>query len=425
MSDIDLYLAVVILIAMSAFFSATETAFSSLNRIRLKNYAADGNKRAVKALKISDDFDRALSSILIGNNVVNIASASIGTLIFSNLLGNGPTAVTVSTIVMTVVVLIFGEVLPKSLAKESPEKFALAVTPILYALIVLLTPLTALLVGLKKLVTKIFKTKNPAPSVTEEELKYIIEEIEDEGVLEEQESELVQSALEFDDITADEILTPRVDIAAVNVNDPPEKVLEAFREGSRSRLPVYEKSIDSIIGIINAKAFLNAYLENPEVSVRSLLQETIFVPPTKKISMLLKEMQRKKLQLAIVVDQYGGTIGIVTVEDILEELVGEIWDEDEDITEEIVPVGENVYEVSGDVNIYDMFEALDLDFPKFKSTSNSLSGWALEMFERIPEAGESFTYENLTITVLELDEQRILKLKVEVTPQAGSEQENE
>ena len=425
MSDIGLYLAVVILIAMSAFFSATETAFSSLNRIRLKNYAADGNKRAVKALKISDDFDRALSSILIGNNVVNIASASIGTLIFSNLLGNGPTAVTVSTIVMTVVVLIFGEVLPKSLAKESPEKFALAVTPILYALIVLLTPLTALLVGLKKLVTKIFKTKNPAPSVTEEELKYIIEEIEDEGVLEEQESELVQSALEFDDITADEILTPRVDIAAVNVNDPPEKVLEAFREGSRSRLPVYEKSIDSIIGTINAKAFLNAYLENPEVSVRSLLQETIFVPPTKKISMLLKEMQRKKLQLAIVVDQYGGTIGIVTVEDILEELVGEIWDEDEDITEEIVPVGENVYEVSGDVNIYDMFEALDLDFPKFKSTSNSLSGWALEMFERIPEAGESFTYENLTITVLELDEQRILKLKVEVTPQAGSEQENE
>lgn len=425
MSDIGLYLAVVILIAMSAFFSATETAFSSLNRIRLKNYAADGNKRAVKALKISDDFDRALSSILIGNNVVNIASASIGTLIFSNLLGNGPTAVTVSTIVMTVVVLIFGEVLPKSLAKESPEKFALAVTPILYALIVLLTPLTALLVGLKKLVTKIFKTKNPVPSVTEEELKYIIEEIEDEGVLEEQESELVQSALEFDDITADEILTPRVDIAAVNVNDPPEKVLEAFREGSRSRLPVYEKSIDSIIGIINAKAFLNAYLENPEVSVRSLLQETIFVPPTKKISMLLKEMQRKKLQLAIVVDQYGGTIGIVTVEDILEELVGEIWDEDEDITEEIVPVGENVYEVSGDVNIYDMFEALDLDFPKFKSTSNSLSGWALEMFERIPEAGESFTYENLTITVLELDEQRILKLKVEVTPQAGSEQENE
>lgn len=425
MSDIGLYLAVVILIAMSAFFSATETAFSSLNRIRLKNYAADGNKRAVKALKISDDFDRALSSILIGNNVVNIASASIGTLIFSNLLGNGPTAVTVSTIVMTVVVLVFGEVLPKSLAKESPEKFALAVTPILYALIVLLTPLTALLVGLKKLVTKIFKTKNPVPSVTEEELKYIIEEIEDEGVLEEQESELVQSALEFDDITADEILTPRVDIAAVNVNDPPEKVLEAFREGSRSRLPVYEKSIDSIIGIINAKAFLNAYLENPEVSVRSLLQETIFVPPTKKISMLLKEMQRKKLQLAIVVDQYGGTIGIVTVEDILEELVGEIWDEDEDITEEIVPVGENVYEVSGDVNIYDMFEALDLDFPKFKSTSNSLSGWALEMFERIPEAGESFTYENLTITVLELDEQRILKLKVEVTPQAGSEQENE
>ena len=425
MSDIVLYVLIVFLIMMSAFFSATETAFSSLNRIRLKNYAADGNKRAAKALKIADDFDRALSAILIGNNVVNIASASIGTLIFSNLLGDGPTAVTVSTLVMTVVVLIFGEVLPKSLAKESPEKFALTVTPALYALIILLTPLTALLVGLKKLVTRFFKTKDPAPSVTEEELKYIIEEIEDEGVLEEQESELVQSALEFDDITADEILTPRVDVAAVNVNDPPEKLLEVFREGNRSRLPVYEKTIDSIIGIINAKAFLNAYLQNPQVSVRSLLQETIFVPPTKKISLLLKEMQRKKLQLAIVVDQYGGTIGIVTVEDILEELVGEIWDEDEDITEEIVPVGEHVYEVSGDVNIYDMFEALELDFPKFKSASNSLSGWVFEMLERIPEIGESFTYENLTITVLELDDQRILKLRVEITPPTDLEKDND
>lgn len=425
MSDIVLYVLIVFLIFMSAFFSATETAFSSVNRIRLKNYAADGNKRAAKTLKIADDFDRALSAILIGNNVVNIASASIGTLIFSNLLGDGPTAVTLSTLVMTVVVLIFGEVLPKSLAKENPERFALAVTTVLYALIVLLTPFTALLVGLKKLVTKFFKTKDSAPSVTEEELKYIIEEIEDEGVLEEQESELVQSALEFDDITVDEILTPRVDVAAVNINDPPEKLLEAFREGSRSRLPVYEKTIDSIIGIINAKAFLNAYLQNPEVSVRSLLQETLFVPPTKKISMLLKEMQRKKLQLAIVVDQYGGTIGIVTVEDILEELVGEIWDEDEDITEDIVAVGENVYEVSGDANIYDMFEALELEFPKFKSASNSLSGWVFEMLERIPEIGESFTYENLTITVLALDDQRILKLKVEVAPSDGLEKENE
>ncbi len=416
MGDLVLYILIVILVAMSAFFSATEMAFSTVNRIRLRNYAADGNKRAAKTLKIADDFDRALSAILIGNNVVNIASASIGTLIFTKILGDGPVAATVSTLVMTVVVLIFGEVLPKSLAKENPETFALTVAPILHAIILLFTPFTACLIGIKKLTTVFFKNKEHAPSVTEEELKYIIEEIEDEGVLEEQESELVQSALEFDDITVDEILTPRVDVAAVNINDPPKKLLEAFREGNRSRLPVYEKTIDSIVGIINAKAFLNAYLEDPQVSIRSLLQETLFVPPTKKISMLLKEMQHKKLQLAIVVDQYGGTIGIVTVEDILEELVGEIWDEDEDITEEIISVGENIYEISGDMNIYDMFEALELDFPKFKSASNSLSGWALEVLERIPETGESFTYENLTITVLELDDQRILKLRVAVTP---------
>lgn len=423
MDNAILYVLVILLVAMSAFFSATETAFSSVNRIRLKNYAADGNKRAEKALKISDQFDRALSTILIGNNVVNIASASIGTLIFSNLLGDGPAAVSVSTLVMTVIVLIFGEVLPKGFAKESPEGFALAVTPVLSAIIFLLTPLSAILIGLKKLISKAFKTKTQTPSVTEEELKYIIEEIEDEGVLEEQESELIQSALEFNDITVDEILTPRVDVIAINVNDPPQKILETFREDSHSRLPVYEKSIDSILGIVNAKSFYSAYIDNPSVSVKSLLQDTIFVPPTKKISELLQELQKKKLQLAVVVDQYGGTIGIITVEDILEELVGEIWDEDEDITVDVLPIGENTYEVKGDVNIYDLFEALELDFPKFKSNSKSVSGWVFEEFEHIPTVGETFTYENLTITVKELDDQRITKLIVTVAPTEEEKEE--
>lgn len=421
MEDAILYILVILLIALSAFFSATETAFSSVNRIRLKNYAGEGNKRAAKTLKIAEDFDRALSAILIGNNIVNIASASIGTLIFSNLMGDGPAAVTASTVVMTVVVLIFGEVLPKSMAKENAEQFSLSVTPVLSAIIFILTPFTAMLVGLKKVVTRWFRNDRKDPSVTEEELKYIIEEIEDEGVLEEQESELVQSALDFDEITVGEILTPRVDVVALNIDDSPEKILSVFQNDNHSRLPVYEKSIDSIIGILNARTFYNAYLKNQHLDIRTLIQDTVFVPPTKKISVLLKELQREKLQLAVVVDQYGGTIGIITVEDILEELVGEIWDENEDAVEDMLPIGENQFEVNGDMNVYDMLEELELDYPQFKSSSNSVSGWAFETFEHIPEIGESFTYEDLTVTVKELEEQRITKLVVTVSPHANSD----
>lgn len=419
--DAILYILVIILIALSAFFSATETAFSSVNRIRLKNYAGEGNKRAAKTLKIAEDFDRALSAILIGNNIVNIASASIGTLIFSKLMGDGPAAVTASTVVMTVMVLIFGEVLPKSMAKENAERFSLSVTPVLSAIIFILTPFTAMLVGLKKLVTRWFHNDRKDPSVTEEELKYIIEEIEDEGVLEEQESELVQSALDFDEITVGEILTPRVDVVALNIDDSPDKILSVFQNDNHSRLPVYEKSIDSIIGILNARTFYNAYLKNNHPDIRTLIQDTVFVPPTKKISVLLKELQHEKLQLAVVVDQYGGTIGIITVEDILEELVGEIWDENEDAVEDILPIGENQFEVNGDMNVYDMLEELELDYPQFKSSSNSVSGWAFEMFEHIPEIGESFTYENLAVTVKELEEQRITKLLVTVSPQTDAD----
>lgn len=421
MEDAILYILVILLIALSAFFSATETAFSSVNRIRLKNYAGEGNKRAAKTLKIAEDFDRALSAILIGNNIVNIASASIGTLIFSNLMGDGPAAVTASTVVMTVVVLIFGEVLPKSMAKENAEQFSLSVTPVLSAIIFILTPFTAMLVGLKKVVTRWFRNDRKNPSVTEEELKYIIEEIEDEGVLEEQESELVQSALDFDEITVGEILTPRVDVVALNIDDSPEKILSVFQNDNHSRLPVYEKSIDSIIGILNARTFYNAYLKNQHLDIRTLIQDTVFVPPTKKISVLLKELQREKLQLAVVVDQYGGTIGIITVEDILEELVGEIWDENEDAVEDMLPIGENQFEVNGDMNVYDMLEELELDYPQFKSSSNSVSGWAFETFEHIPEIGESFTYEDLTVTVKELEEQRITKLVVTVSPHTNSD----
>ncbi len=413
----------ILLIALSAFFSASETAYSSVSRVRLKNRLAEGDRRAKRALRVADNFDRALSAILIGNNIVNIASATIGTIICTKLLGDTPLAATVSTLVMTVLVLIFGEVLPKSFAKENAERFALVTATPLSVLIVILKPFIAGLIGLKKLASMLIQSEDTTPSVTEEELKYIIEEIEDEGVLEEEESELVQSALEFDDITVSEILTPRVDIDAVNITAPAEKVLERFRDGKHSRILVYEKSIDHILGIVTAQRFYNNYLEDQSVSVADLIQDTIFVPPTKKISELLQELQGRKMQLAVVVDQYGGTIGIVTMEDILEELVGEIWDENEDMQEIVRQLDTDLYEVDGDANIYDFLEELELEFAGFKSSSNSIGGWALEMFQHIPQIGEQFCYKRMTVTVGALEDQRITKLIIKVAPAPDTDPE--
>lgn len=400
---------IILLIAGSAFFSATETAFSSLNRIRIKNYAASGNKRAKRTLKIANNFDNAISTILIGNNIVNIASASLATVLFVRLIGEN--GVGLSTVVTTVVVLIFGEVLPKSIAKEHPEQFALAVSGVLEVLMVILTPFAWLLKKLKNLVTSRMKTTTQ-PSVTEEELKYIIEEIEDEGVLDEHESELMQSALDFNDITVSEILTPRVDIVGIEVGEDIETIKHIILREGYSRLPVYEKTIDNIIGVLNEKDFIKAYMHNKNVNVRSLMQKTIYVPPKKHIAELLKEIQREKMHLAVVTDQYGGTLGIISLEDIIEQLVGEIWDESDEVITNVVPIGEGVYQISADMNVYDLLDYLDIDDAKYTGASQSVSAWALEMFQKIPEANESFQFLHLTIEVLEVTEQRIKTLKV-------------
>lgn len=402
---------IILLIAGSAFFSATETAFSSLNKIRLKNYASSGNKRAKRALKIANNFDKAISTILIGNNVVNIASASLATVLFVSLLGDN--GVGISTIVTTIVVLIFGEVLPKSIAKEHPEKFALAVSGILEVLMVVFTPFSWVLKKIKNLLTSRIKTTRQ-PSVTEEELKYIIEEIEDEGVLDENESELMQSALDFNDITVSEILTPRVDVVAIEVNEDAEVIKNIIFKEGYSRLPVYEKTIDNIIGVLNEKDFIKAYMHNKNVNVRSLMQQTIYVPPKKLIGELLKEIQREKMHLAVVTDQYGGTLGIISLEDIIEELVGEIWDECDEVVTNIVLISDSTYRVNADMNVYDLLDHFDIDDAKYDGASQSISAWALEMFQKIPEANESFTFLHLTLEVLEVSDQRIKTLKVVV-----------
>ena len=411
-ANLGQYILLVVLIALSAFFSASETAFSSVNKIRLKNYASDGNRKAERALKIAEDFDRMLSAILIGNNIVNIASASIGTVIFTKLFGVAGAAI--STVVMTVVVLIFGEILPKSYAKENSEKVTMSFAAPLNAVMVVLTPLVWIFTKLQSLV-KSKKGEEDAPSVTQEELKFIIEEIEDEGVLQESESELLQSALEFQEVTVDEILTPRVDLVAADVNDSVEEIKALFMEHRYSRIPIYEKTVDSIIGVLWERDFFRELINGNDVDIRSLTRKTIFVPEKQLISSLMRELQMSKIHMAVVTDSYGGTVGIVTLEDIVEELVGEIWDEKDEVVETVVKVDENEYIVDADLNIFDMLEELEIEIKDFEPESNTVGGWVLEEMKKIPEQGESFEYEMLTVTIEEVGEKRVEKIRVKVT----------
>lgn len=423
--DVHLWMFIVlgVLIALSAFFSASETAFSSMNEIRMKNYAKEGNKKAKTALKIAQNYDKALSTILIGNNIVNIASASLGTVIATILFGaNGAW---ISTIAMTILVLIFGEILPKSFAKENAEKFALKVAGVLHFLMKLFSPLVWFFISLRKLVAG--KKEKEQPSVTEEELKVIMQEIQDEGVLEEQESELAQSALEFDEIDVDEIFTPRVDVAAVDVEMDSEEVKNLFFTCKFSRMPVYEGQIDNVIGILHEREFLSKLLSGEPIDLRSLAREALFIPQSLKISLALAELQKKKQQMAIVVDDYGGTAGVITVEDILEELVGEIWDEDEEIEEDVVMIAEHVYEVNAQANIYDVFDQVGVQYKEkeLSGGSNTVGGWILDTLQDIPEENETFSFHNVTVTVKEMEDQRIQTVRMEVTPAEEMEETEE
>lgn len=415
------YLAIVLLIMMSACFSAMETAFSSVNKIRLKHEAANGNKRAERALKITEKFDKALTTILIGNNIVNILSSSLGTVIFTTLLG--PSGVAVATAVMTVLVLIFGEILPKSFAKQNAESFSMGFAAILDFIMWLFTPVSAFFMLLQKGVSHIFKSKDDSPSVTEDELKYIIEEIEDEGVLEEKESDLVRSALEFDEIKVEEIIIPRVKVVAVDEDEDIDTITKLFINERYSRLPVYEKSIDNIVGIITEKDFfaMLTQSEKKPASIKSIIQKALYVSEMKLISEVLYEMQRTKMHMAIVKDQYGGTSGIVTMEDIIEELVGEIYDENDEVVMPIVPIGENMYEVMADLSITDMLEKLDLPDNIIESESNTVGGWVMELFGCIPEQNDTVTSGIFTVTVIEADEHSVSKIGLKIDMPAENE----
>ena len=405
---------IIMLLVLSALFSSCETAFSSVNKIRLKNYAAKGDKRAEKALKIANKFEDALTAILIGNNIVNILSTSISTVLFTQILGPG--GVGAATVVMTVLVLVFGEITPKSFAKNHAEQCALMFAEPLSAFMIVLKPVVMVF----KVIQKLFKPKTEQPSVTEDELKYIIDEIEEQGVLEEQESDLVRSALEFDEITVDEILIPRVNVIAIEKNTPFNEIKEKFLTDMYSRLPVYEKNIDNIIGVITNKSFFRLMNENKE-NISDIIQEIIHISDLKLISEALKEMQKSKIHMAVVMDQYGGTKGIITLEDIIEELVGEIYDENDEIIAHFVKTGDNEYEVSGELSISDMLENLDMPEDKIECSGNSVGGWIMELLGHVAVENETVQSDIFKMTVLSMEDQKILKIRLEIVPKDTEE----
>ena len=354
-SDSFLILIAIICVILSGYFSATETAFSSMNVIRMKAYADDGNRRAALALKMVNSYDKLLSTILIGNNIVNILMASLATVLFVRHFGD--VGASLSTLVTTVIVLIFGEISPKSLAKESPESFAMFSAPILHVLLVVLTPLNFLFVQWKKLLSRLFKSKRD-DSITERELLTMVEEAAHEGGIDEQESELIRSAIEFNDVEAIDIFTPRVDVVGVPEDADRNTVARIFTASGHSRLPVYRETMDNIVGLVHQRDF---YLLPPEQDdIRSIVKPALFITKSMKIGDLLRMLQKNKSHMAVICDEFGGTMGIVTMEDILEELVGDIWDEHEVVVQDIVPIDETIFRVKGSADLDEFLEFFHL-----------------------------------------------------------------
>ena len=392
-------------IIMSAYFSATETAFSSLNRTRIKVLAENGNRRAQLTYRLSENYDKLISTILIGNNLVNILVASVGTLLFVEIWGD--IGATISTVVVTIVVLIFGEITPKSIAKDFPEKFAMFSAPLINILIYVLTPVNFLFTQWKKMISKLFQTKEDE-KMSQEELLLLLEDVQQEGSINEDEGVLLKNAVEFSDLEAQDILTHRVDLEAVDIDATKDEIAELFTTSHFSRLLVYEESIDKIIGVIHRKDF---YVGNGITSkeIKDIITTPLFVMPAEKISRLLKLLQANKSHIAVVIDEYGGTLGIVTMEDILEELVGEIWDEHDEAEEPFHMVDPNTYILEGDVTFDDFCSFFNV---KGEADSVSIAGWIMEQIGKIPEQGDSFTYGNLTVSIEQISDNRILKVRV-------------
>ena len=406
-------IAIVLLFSFSAFFSATETAFTSANRIRLKNLAGDGNKKAKQVLEMSENYDTLLSTILVGNNIVNIAMSSIATVFFLKLYPLY--GATIATAVVTVVVLVFGEVSPKSIAKEKAESFSMFAAPFLRVLVVILTPVNWLFTQWKKMLAHLFHVDAARP-ITEDELLTIVEEAETEGGIDEGQSELIQNAIEFNELEAWDVLTPRVDIAAIEIDEDKDEIAKLFLETGFSRLPVYEDDLDNIMGVLNQKDFHN-YIKGTDAEISTYVKPVIFVAGSMKISQLLKRLQTVKTHIAIIVDEYGGTSGLVTMEDIIEELVGEIYDEhDAEQLQDIVQQQDGTYRVLCGTNVDKMFDYFDVDED---IDANTVNGWVVLQLDKLPSVGDHFIYEadfkRFDVTVTKADERKSLEINMAVT----------
>ncbi len=411
---------IIVFVILSAYFSATETAFTSINRIRMKNLAQDGDKRAKRVLDLESKYDNLLSTILIGNNIVNIGMTAVATALFLEL--SPEYGATLSTVIVTIVVLIFGEISPKSLAKESPEGFAMFSSGPIRGLMLLLTPVNFLFSQWKKLLAKLFKVVDNR-GITEDELLTIVEEAETEGSIEAGQSELIQNAIEFNELEAWDVLTPRVDIKAIEIDSTKKDVAKMFMETGYSRLPVYEDDLDKILGVLNQKDFHN-YISGSKKTISDYVKPVVYVAGSMKAADLLKKLQINKTHIAIIVDEYGGTAGLVTMEDIIEELVGDIYDEhDEEESQEITQLQDGSYRVLCSTNVEKMFDYFDEEVELDATTVN---GWVVLQLDKLPKAGDTFTYEagNKVFEgrVISADERKAIEINLKVTEKQEEEQ---
>lgn len=414
-STVAMLAALVALVALSAYFSATETAFTSLNRIRLKTRADDGDKRAARTLALAADFDRLLSTLLIGNNIVNNVATTIGAVLFIQLIGPGK-GPTVSATVLTIVILIFGEVTPKSLAKERPEAWAIVATPLLRVMAVLLTPVNFLFTQWKKLLRH-----QDDDGITEEELMGMVDQAETEGSLDQHESDLIRNAIEFNDMEVSEILTPRVDLEALADTATMEEAAAMYASSGFSRLPIYHDSIDNIIGVLHEKDFYAAYCRGVK-RLSELKSSVLYTTETARISDLLRQLQQNKVHMAVVVDEYGGTQGIVTMEDIMEELVGEIWDEHDEVIEEFRKQSDGSYLVACSADLDDLYDLFDMK-PGQEYDASSVSGWVMEEIGRVPDVGDRFQADGLDVCVTRVEHRRVMEIRVRPLPPEKEEPE--
>ena len=408
MNNSNLLLSITVLVLFYGFFSASETAYTSLNKIKLKALANTGNRKAEKALALMDDFPKLLTTILVGNTIVNVVSATLATVFFTNLLGGK--GVSVSSLVMTLVIMIVGEIIPKNIAKYVPEKFAMDSASFLHFLVIIFTPLTFVFGYLEKLIASFYK--NESESYSTDEFITLVEEANEEGDIEDHEADLITNALEFNDLDVGEILTPRIDVIAVDINeDSIEDIELKYRDSGYSRLPVYDDNIDNIIGVLIEKDFYYHLLYEKSTNIKEILKDVLYTSPQVKISSLLKQFQTCKSHMAVVVDEYGGTQGIITMEDILEELVGEIYDEHDEVIEYYKKLDDNTYLVKADIDYEDMFEHFGIEIDE-DYEFNTASAWVIDMLDKIPLKGDSFDFKNMHIEVTDADSKKVNQIKV-------------